>query len=85
MKFIYLFILINLSTNCFSQTPNPPIKNTFILNGQVSGRDNGRMILRYQDSTNNWISDTTCLKNGNSLSKDLLISRPLAYWEIPNT
>ncbi len=64
MKFIYLFILCNLSTNCFSQTSSSSLKNTFTLNGQVIGRDTGRMILSYQDSTNNWISDTTWLKNG---------------------
>lgn len=64
MKFIYLFILCNLSTNCFSQTAASSLKNTFVLNGQVTGRETGRMILKYQDSTNNWLSDTTCLKNG---------------------
>lgn len=65
MKFIYLFILINLSSNCFSQTSSPSLKNTFTLNGQLKGRDTGRMILSYQqDSTNNWRSNTTWLKNG---------------------
>lgn len=64
MKFIYLFILCYLSSNCFSQTSSPSLKNTFTLNGQVKGRDNGRMILKYQDSTNDWMSDTTWLNNG---------------------
>ena len=64
MKFISLFILCSLSSNCFSQTSSSSLKNTFTLNGQVTGRDTGRMILIYQDSTNNWISDTTWLKNG---------------------
>lgn len=66
MKFIYLFILCNLSSNCFSQTSpsSSSLKNNFILNGQVTGRDDGPMIFKYQDSTNDWISDTTWLKNG---------------------
>lgn len=64
MKFIYIFILFNFSSNCYTQTLSSSLNNTFILKGEVTGRSKGRMILNYQDSTNVWIHDTTWLKNG---------------------
>lgn len=63
MKFIYLLILFNFSSDCYSQTSSSSL-NTFTLKGEVAGRSNGRIILSYQDSTNVWIYDTTQLENG---------------------
>lgn len=78
MRLLVLFIVCNLCSNCFSQPSNSFPKNTFILNGQVIGRDTGHIILSYQDSTNLWINDTNWLKDGKFFFKGFISQPTLA-------
>ncbi|MEP7229404.1 MAG: TlpA disulfide reductase family protein [Ginsengibacter sp.] len=57
-----LFIIIISSLVLLSQT----IKSqTFNLAGHLQGRDTGWIVLRYYDSHEKWVQDTTNLKKGN--------------------
>jgi len=58
-----LIILFLISSNfCYCQ--NNPTNNDFELNGIVTGKDSGKIVLLYNDENNNRVSDTTIIQNG---------------------
>ncbi len=61
-KFITAYFLASAFAifSCFAQEG----RHSFILNGNISGRDTGRLVLSYNSPTGKFISDTVLLKNG---------------------
>ena len=58
-----LFILlIFFSQICYGQSKTP--KNHFKINGVVSGKDTGKIVLNYNDGNNRGVFDTVNIKNG---------------------
>lgn len=64
MKISYLIFALLSFTATFSQNSKINKKEAFYLSGNVAGRDTGFLILRYYDSRDKWIQDTTYLKKG---------------------
>ncbi len=64
MKLILIILLTFYFLNGSSQYLKNKQTETFFLKGKVTGRDTGYIILRYTNSFEKWITDTTFLKNG---------------------
>ncbi|MEO8416256.1 MAG: TlpA disulfide reductase family protein [Ginsengibacter sp.] len=64
MKLASLILLIFAFTTGYSQYLKKKQNEVFFLRGKVIGRDTGYIILRYTNSFEKWITDTTFLKKG---------------------
>lgn len=57
-------LTIFISTTISAQHRAAPLSGPFHLNGQLSGRDTGNIVLWFPDTSNSWVRDTAYLHNG---------------------
>lgn len=57
-------LAILISTNSFAQIKSNSTSGPFQLSGTLYGRDTGKIVLWYPDTSGKWIRDTAYLKNG---------------------
>jgi len=63
MKCLFFILLFASCSVALSQNTNS-IKDEFVLNGHIKGRDTGLIVLNYTNSDEKWMRDTTYLKEG---------------------
>ncbi len=64
MKFILIILTILCNSFGYSQNIKTGEGKTFLIEGNISGRDTGYLILKFTDSNEKWVSDTTYLQQG---------------------
>lgn len=62
MRFLIFYSLLSFTYSGHSQ--NSENRSFFRLNGDVSGKDTGKIVLLYNDMSNRGVSDTAIIKNG---------------------